>query len=454
MSERLAKRRRRALGCPTLADLDRWLGALARTPVTARQSERIDRITALEKLKSAAAAAQARETVAFKKSRIADEHAAGVRLINQGRGVAGEIALARRESRYRGSRLVGLADALVSEMPNTMAALTRGDLSEWRATLVARETACLSVEDRREVDLRLAGRLASMSDAHLVAEARRHAYALDPYGFLNRGRRAAADRHVSSRPAPDTMTRVSALLPAAQGVAVIAALGREAERCRAAGDPRSRGQVMADTFVERLTGQTAADQTPVEIQLVMTDRSLFNLDPTPGLLHGYGPVPAPEARALLAGLDTPTKAWIRRLLTDPVTGRLAALDSHRRLFAHTRRRALIIRDQLCRTPWCGAPIRHADHAHHAATGGRTTEANGQGLCEACNYTKEAPGWQSKPDPAGGGGASVTITTPTGHSYTSRPPPLPGSEWSASLLPTEPLTQTPPHDDLTPMNCVA
>ncbi|MFW0769375.1 hypothetical protein ACLRGH_05020, partial [Arthrobacter koreensis] len=32
---------------------------------------------------------------------------------------------------------------------------------------------------------------------------------------------------------------------------------------------------MADTLVERVTGQAAADRVPVEVQLVITDRTLF-----------------------------------------------------------------------------------------------------------------------------------------------------------------------------------
>ncbi len=52
----------------------------------------------------------------------------------------------------RGSRLLGLAKALVMEMPRTLAALRSGQLNEWRATLLVKETACLSVEDRGAVD--------------------------------------------------------------------------------------------------------------------------------------------------------------------------------------------------------------------------------------------------------------------------------------------------------------
>jgi hypothetical protein len=37
-------------------------------------------------------------------------------------------------------------------MPHTLAALETGVLSEWRATLLVRESACLDVEDRRRLD--------------------------------------------------------------------------------------------------------------------------------------------------------------------------------------------------------------------------------------------------------------------------------------------------------------
>ena len=57
---------------------------------------------------------------------------------------------------------------------------------------------------------------------------------------------------------------------------------------------------MADTLVERVTGQATAAAVPVEVQLVMTDTTLLADDPTPAHVHGYGPVPAPWARAWLA----------------------------------------------------------------------------------------------------------------------------------------------------------
>jgi hypothetical protein len=127
----------------------------------------------------------------------------------QGRGVAGEVALARRDSPARGGRHLGLAKALVHEMPHTLAALESGALSEWRATLIARESACLDVEDRRRLDAELCAnvdKLEGMGDARIVAAAKEIAARLDAQAVVDRAAKAEADRTVTIRPAPDCMT--------------------------------------------------------------------------------------------------------------------------------------------------------------------------------------------------------------------------------------------------------
>jgi hypothetical protein len=391
-------------------------------------AELVDQLRALENLKSATAAAQARVTALFAAVQRAAQAEAGVPARRVGEGIAAQVALARRDSPHRGGRYLGLAAALTAELPHTMAALEAGQISEWRATLVARETACLSVEHRRQVDAELAaapGGMGSMGDRTIAAEARRIAYRLDPHGFTDRARRAVADRRVSIRPAPDAMTWLSALLPVTQGVAAYSALARYADAQRAAGDDRGRGQVMADTLVERVTGQTNAADVPIHVGVVMTDRTLFADGDEPAEVDGHGPLPAPLARELLReaqdgqesnGAER-ARVWLRRLYTTPGHNQLVAMDARARCFDGQLRRFLITADRRCRTPWCDAPIRHLDHAVPAAAGGPTTAANSQGLCEACNYTKQAPSWRTVPHPD----RVVETFTPTGHRYKSRPP---------------------------------
>ena len=151
------------------------------------------------------------------------------------------------------------------------------------------------------------------------------------------------------------------------------------------------------------------------------------------------------------------------------------MDSRARIFPPGLRRFIQARDDTCRTPWCDAPIRHLDHIipwHH---GGQTSQANGAGLCEACNHTKETPGWTARPipapetQPATGSELkpgvrlkpgselkprvqaaahrqrhSLELTTPTGHTYTSTAPPLPGSPptWTAGTQVQGSVTDQP------------
>ncbi len=441
----------------------------------------IEQITLLEHLKSSCAAAQATLTHAFTAQQKADGVARHIPADRTRRSIARQIALARRESRHRGGRLVGLAGALTTETPRLFAALRSGQLSERRADLIVAEFACLTPADRTRADALIGPDLPTLGDRSASARAAVIAARLDPAAVMGKIRGAVKDRHVSSRPAPDTMSRLSALLPVAQGVAVYAALLAAAGTATAApgGDPRNRGQLMADALVSLVTGQhvtgcdsygvptygprqeaaapkkaaangsypdaapedtsigtdpsgradlasacakPAARSVGLRLNIIMTDRTLFGSDQEPAHLIGHGPIPAPLARALVIGAaDTGTRTFLQRLYTDPSNGQLVAMDSRQRLFPAVAQRFLIARDQTCRTPWCDAPIRHIDHVIPHAQGGPTGIDNGQGLCSGCNLTKEEPGWHSSMHDA-----IVRITTPTGHTYTSHPPAPPSS----------------------------
>jgi len=493
----------------------------------------IDQIGALERLKAACAAAQARLTHTFAVSQTAAGAARKQSAETTRRSIAAQVALTRHDSRFHGQRHVATAFALV-EMPETLSALRRGDTTERRARIVLEQFACLTPADRRHADTVIGGDLPRLGDRTAQSRAAAIAYRLDPEAVMGKIRGAVKDRHISLRPAPDTMTRLSALLPVAYGVAVYAALSKSADSTIATGDGRARGQIMADELVSRVTGQVVtccdsygapqhsapqhsapqhgddiagsntrpqsdssddatnrananpanangananrananpananranadpanadprADGTGdlssisydfaeptafaapevnslsgcgcarsggLQLNLIMTDRTLFG-DDEPAHLVGHGPIPGPLARALVIGnADAATKTWVRRLYTDPTGTQLMAMDSRQRLFPATAQKFLILRDQTCRTPWCDAPIRQIDHLIPFASGGPTHTGNGQGLCQACNLHKQASGWRSW---ASGDGI-VHINTPTGHAYRSPPPRIPGS----------------------------
>ncbi|MCT7364313.1 hypothetical protein A7G45_15690 [Mycolicibacterium llatzerense] len=83
---------------------------------------------------------------------------------------------------------------------------------------------------------------------------------------------------------------------------------------------------------------------------------------------------------------------VRRLYAQPGTNKLVAMESKARTFPKGLARFIALRDQICRTPYCNARIRHTDHVTPHHHDGPTSVHNGQGLCEHCNYVKEEPGW--------------------------------------------------------------
>jgi hypothetical protein len=208
-----------------------------------------------------------------------------------------------------------------------------------------------------------------------------------------------------------------------QYASILASLSEAAARARAAGDDRTRGQVMADVFVARLTGLVTGQATPVAVKLVVSAETLLGDSSEPAHVPGAGVVPASVARQMV-GAAAEIRSTIQRLFRFPATGTLVAMERDVKRFPASLREFIALRDQRCRTPWCNAPIRHIDHPEPVRGGGATSAANGQGLCEACNYAKEAYGWRQRPVGQDFDVHTVEITTPTGHVHRSREPGLP------------------------------
>ena len=105
----------------------------------------------LERVKAADAAAQARVTVTFAASQERAAQAARDAAKGQGfearraarnkfPGVGEQVGLARRLSPWQGRQQLTFATGLHDDLPCTLAALTTGAISEWRAGIIARET--------------------------------------------------------------------------------------------------------------------------------------------------------------------------------------------------------------------------------------------------------------------------------------------------------------------------
>ncbi|WP_168197985.1 DUF222 domain-containing protein [Brachybacterium sp. SGAir0954] len=424
----------------------------------------IDLIAALESAKASLSAVQARAEVAFRDAQLEEQSRLGVPRKDLGRGIADQLALARRVTPKQASDQLTFHRVLVESLPRTLRLLEGGRISDWGASQVARNVLLLDEEDRDRIDEALAPVLPSLTAGAAGRRALALAQSLDPEAAVRRRSLAVASRRVGLRPAPDGMSHLHALVPVEDGVAMIAALRSAAATARATGESGSlpAGAVMADLLVERVTGRSPMVGVPIEIQLLMTDRTLLagaeetaTLDgmPLPGGVarglalgataalrtphRGTPPpgtlppgtvlpppgtaLPPPGTAASPPGAGSPLRSpqsppadrqgatlpiappeeasrWIRRLYTDPATGELNGMDTRRRFFTGSVRRFISLRDQHCRTPWCDAPIRDIDHVHRAADGGATDLSNGVGHCERFNHVREMPGWDSRLEP--------------------------------------------------------
>jgi hypothetical protein len=253
------------------------------------------------------------------------------------------------------------------------------------------------------------------------------------------------------------------------------------------------GERMAEAAVARLTGRQPHRGPVVEVQLVVTDRTLFGPLGAPGReqparIVGGGMVPAEAARELvrprgeggaedrrvairrlavksgtlqLAGIDRQRRflparvraglmqhgktasadpvleRWRSYLARPPGPDEIASLGSVVRRFTGMPRQFVLVRDPVCRAPWCSAPVRHVDHARPHCDGGQTSVDNGQGLCVGHNLAKEDPGWRvlpAVPPVADSGGHALTWRGPSGGEHTSESPPLLGWGWGIGALP--------------------
>jgi len=425
----------------TSAEVLRFVARLQASDIAVDAAAGIDLISALETVKCVSVATQAVVTDAVATVISTERRERGKPKAQWRTGIASQIGLARRESPNRGGTHLGLARALVHEMPHTLARLKAGELNEWRVMILARETACLTVEDRRTIDELLCAdpaNLAGAGDRTIEGRARALANELDAASQVKRRAKAYAARRVSTRPAPESMGFFTALTSMEKTVCMWATLRRDADTViNAGGDTRSRDQIMADLVFERITGASAAQGPPVTVDIVISDSTLLAGGDTSAYLHGYGDIPSDVARQLVRdALDdaqgNETRVALRRLYAHPKTGALTAVESTSRAFPTALGRLIDLRDRTCRTPWCDAPIRHHDHITAHTAGGATSAENGAGLCAACNYAKEGEGWTAEAlRDKRNARHRYRLISPTGHTYDSSAPPMPVVELYSS-----------------------
>ncbi|NRQ49878.1 HNH endonuclease signature motif containing protein [Aeromicrobium stalagmiti] len=377
---------------------------------------RVDAIRELDRTIRAAQAEQVRQVALLHRER--------ARKMGLGHGdptlsVIGEVSMARMIGPTAAGTQVELALGM-TRLPKVFDLFLTGAISEATARAVARETQSLHVDDDVVADGEIAAKITGMTTAQARDAAARVVIGIDAEAAHERARRNRADARVTLHPDADGIAHLRVRGPAEQIVAAHRALDDWATGLRSTGDPRSRGQIMTGTLVERVTGQAFADDVAVEINLVLDAKTLVAGGDTPVELDGYGPISPDVADEIIAKART---ASIRRLFVDPADGTLLVREPRRRRFTRTTSAHIRTRDRRCRQPGCDAKIRHDDHIHAFEHGGLSVADNGQGLCVRSHTIKHQPGWTITTT-----GTTTTWNTPTGHQYRSTPPPvLPGRD---------------------------
>lgn len=430
-----------------LAGLQHALDVIVTMRPTSTTSAQIAQVALLERIVNASAGLRADVSVHFADATVVEQRAAGVVARFLGRGVSDELGLARGISPQHAASDMRLARQLDGRFP-VLATLSRtGDVSERAAHVVACECEHLSDELARQLDARLSPQLPGLGIGKVETAARFLAIELDERGYLERHAAAVEGRCLTMRPVADGMVRLSGLVPMRTGIRAFGAIDRAARTARSSGDPRTLHQLRADLFTEQLTGP--GRQTPdVELHVTIPAESLLGHGSTPGVVDGYGPVPASWVRELLDSVACDgdgggaSAVWLRRLFTDPVDDAVTAVDTHRRRFHPVIARWIRARDaNVCRMPNCDhrgddLQLDHVDAYHHSHD---SAVENGQTACGSYNLVKELPGWtvRKRHDPARPNSPLLEITTPTGRTYRCPPPPAfgPGTRrtppWSST-----------------------
>lgn len=164
---------------------------------------------------------------------------------------------------------------------------------------------------------------------------------------------------------------------------------------------------------------TGAYARPV-INVTVPITTLLGLTEDPALLSGANPIPAELARTIAAD---PGSTWWR-MLTDEAR-RCVELSTSSYQPTKPIWRETVARDQICIWPTCSRPAVRVQLDHRVEyPAGATSTTNLEPLCEHHHKVKHSTGFHI----AANGDGTYTWTTPTGHTWTARPPEQPVAEW--------------------------
>jgi hypothetical protein len=323
-----------------------------------------------------------------------------------------DVATALRLSPTTAQSRIDVARVLVGHLPNTISALSTGEISVAHATVIARETATairngLSEESIFCVEQSALAHAEFHTPGQVASKVKTTIAKLAPGEFEELVDRARDSRRVSCYPEADGMATVIAILPAEDAQAVMKSIEAVILKRNSEDAPEwsvlSADMKRADalTYIASQALSTLADEVqphrrPITISVAIDLPTLMGLAENPGQLAGYGAIPASVARRLAADGN-----W-QRFVSDPTTGNL--LDFGREKYTPPQELIdyLLARDRVCRFPGCRRTGQSSDidHAQSWETGGETNPANLGLLCRRHHRMKTHGGWSLESNPDG------------------------------------------------------
>jgi hypothetical protein len=341
-----------------------------------------------------------------------------------------DVATALRLSPTTAQNRIDVARVLVGHLPNTISALSTGEISVAHATVIARETATairngLSQESVFRVEQTALAHAEFHTPGQVASKVKTTIAKLAPEEFEEIADRARDARRVSCYPEADGMATVIAILPAEDAQTVMKSIeafivkrnNQDADQSAGLSDWSllSADMKRADALTA-ITSQALASMAddvhphrrPITISVAIDLPTLLGLAENPGQLTGYGAIPASVARRLAADGH-----W-QRFVSDPTTGNL--LDFGREKYTPPQELVdyLLARDRVCRFPGCRRTGQSSDidHAQSWETGGETNPANLGLLCRRHHRMKTHGGWSLESNPDG----SCLWKSPQGKSF--------------------------------------
>jgi hypothetical protein len=349
-----------------------------------------------------------------------------------------EVACALRIAERTAQNQLEEARLLVTGLPRTFIALSRGLITPVHANIIIEAADTLDAEHWPALEDAVLHRATEQTPAGLRRSVNRAVLRISPKTAEERHDTACETRRVEPLPQMDGMTELRATLPAADAESIFTRL-TAAAGLLPRDDGRTLDQKRADLLVDGLLAGIAFESLPrmqgrrPSVQVIVSLSTLLGLDEEPGDLAGYGPITADTARALAADQSG---TW-RRLVTDPITSQL--LDFGTTTYRPPQALAyfVIARDGVCVHPGCNqAGYRcDLDHLLPASAGGPTSPANVALACRRHHRLKHQTPW----DYTANNDGTYTWNSSTGHHYQNQPP----TRWAEPRLPAEYTETNPP-----------